>query len=100
MSVSASLVRNRLPKRFPVGTTYVVEGRGGRDGHLHVLSRYVVLPGGRRIDVTIDQALLAPPRIRVGKRGHGKAQARWQGETRSVAGRKKSFRDRGTRRRS
>ena len=48
-----SLRRNvtRLPKRFPVGTTYVVEGRGGKDGNLSVFSRYVVLPNGRRINL-------------------------------------------------
>jgi hypothetical protein len=40
-----------LPHRFPVGATYVVEGYGGEEGHLRVISRYVVLPGGRRINV-------------------------------------------------
>ncbi len=40
-----------LPKRFPIGTTYVVEGSGGENGHLRVFSRYVVLPGGQRIDL-------------------------------------------------
>jgi hypothetical protein len=43
-----------LPKRFPVGARYVVEGRGGEDGHLRVVSRYVVLPGGQRINVPPD----------------------------------------------
>jgi hypothetical protein len=43
-----------LPKRFPVGARYVVEGRGGEDGHLRVVSRYVVLPGGPRINVPSD----------------------------------------------
>jgi hypothetical protein len=43
-----------LPKRFPVGARYVVEGRGGEDGHLRVVSRYVVLPGGQRINVPSD----------------------------------------------
>ena len=42
---------SRLPKRFPVGTTYVVEGRGGESGKLLVSSRYVVLPGGQRVDI-------------------------------------------------
>jgi len=32
MHLSLSRKANRLPKRFPVGTTYVVEGRGGEDG--------------------------------------------------------------------
>ena len=45
---------NRLPKQFPVGTTYVVEGRGGEDGDLRVFSRYVVLPDGQRIDLGAD----------------------------------------------
>ena len=54
MHLSASHKPNRLPKRFPVGTTYVVEGRGGEEGHLRVFSRYVVLPGGRRINLADD----------------------------------------------
>jgi hypothetical protein len=54
MHLSASRKSNRLPKRFPVGTTYVVEGRGGEDGDLRVFSRYVVLPGGQRINLTDD----------------------------------------------
>lgn len=50
---------NRLPKRFPVGTTFVVEARaiapdGKNHGHLRVFSRFVVLPGGRRIDLGGD----------------------------------------------
>jgi hypothetical protein len=54
MHLSVNPQPNSLPKRFPVGTTYVVEGRGGEDGHLRVFSRYVVLPGGRRINITAD----------------------------------------------
>ena len=54
MSLSASRKPSRLPKRFPVGSTYVVEGRGGEAGHLRVFSRYVVLPGGRRITLADD----------------------------------------------
>ena len=42
---------SQLPRRFPVGATYVVEGFGGAEGDLRVIARYVVLPGGRRIDV-------------------------------------------------
>jgi hypothetical protein len=48
-----------LPTRFPVGARYVVEGRGGEDGQLRVFSRYVVLPGGRRIKLPADLSLLA-----------------------------------------
>lgn len=54
MHLSASHKPNRLPKRFPVGTTYVVEGRGGEHGDLRVFSRYVVLPGGQRIILADD----------------------------------------------
>lgn len=43
---------NRLPKSFPVGAIYVVEGRGGDRGRLSVSARYVIMPGGKRIDVT------------------------------------------------
>jgi hypothetical protein len=47
---------NPLPKRFPIGARYVVEGRGGENGHLRVISRYVVLPGGQRINVPSDSS--------------------------------------------
>ena len=47
-----------LPKRFPVGARYVVEGRGGEDGDLRVFSRYIVLPGGQRINVPSDLSML------------------------------------------
>ena len=49
-----SLKLNRLPKRFPVGTTYVVEGQGGEHGQLLVSSRHLVLPGGQRIEIAAD----------------------------------------------
>ncbi len=40
-----SRTSTRLPKRFPVGTTYVVEGRAAADGLFHLISaRYVLLP--------------------------------------------------------
>jgi hypothetical protein len=41
----------RLPRSFPVGAVYVVEGRGGQHGHLRISARYLVLPGGQRVDV-------------------------------------------------
>lgn len=43
----------RLPKRFPVGTTYVVEGRAEADGLFHVSSRYVVMPNGCKVTLPI-----------------------------------------------
>jgi hypothetical protein len=36
-----------LPSRFPVGTRYVVEGRGGPQGRLRIQSRRMELPVGR-----------------------------------------------------
>ena len=51
MRVATEPRRNRLPKSFPVGAVYVVEGRGGERGRLNVSARYVVMPGGKRIDV-------------------------------------------------
>jgi len=44
-------LRNRLPKSFPVGTVYVVEGKSGEQGRLNVSARYVIMPGGKRIEV-------------------------------------------------
>jgi hypothetical protein len=54
MHLSASHKPTRLPKRLPIGTTYVVEGRGGENGDLRVFSRYLVLPGGERINLADD----------------------------------------------
>jgi hypothetical protein len=71
MGLSASRKPNRLPKRFPVGTTYVVEGRGGDEGQLRVVSRYVVFPGGRRIYVADDFGGPASPRARPARRTGG-----------------------------
>lgn len=51
MRVTTELRSNRLPKSFPVGAVYVVEGRGGDHGRLSVSARYVIMPGGQRIDV-------------------------------------------------
>ena len=63
-----------LPKRFPVGARYVVEGRGGEDGHLRVVSRYVVLPGGQRINVPSDPGL--PPGLSAHAPRHKRARSR------------------------
>ena len=37
---------SRLPSRFPVGTRFVIEGRGGR-----IQLRYLEFPDGRHIDL-------------------------------------------------
>lgn len=64
MHLSLSRKTSRLPKRFPVGTTYVVEGHGGEDGNLRVFSRYVVLPSGQRINLGADLGGSAASRAR------------------------------------
>jgi hypothetical protein len=45
---------SRLPVRFPVGTKYVVEGRG------QFVSRYVEFPDGRRVQLEARKALVCP----------------------------------------
>jgi hypothetical protein len=52
---------SRLPRRFPVGAKYVVDGYGGETGNLRVIARYVVLPGGRRINVPASLSRPASP---------------------------------------
>jgi hypothetical protein len=83
---------SRLPKRFPVGTTFVVEGRtvaanGKNDEQLRVFSRFVVLPGGRRIDLGGDTTGLTRNR---------RARNRQNATPRGSAGEKKIFNERGT----
>ena len=62
MGVSVNRSPGQLPRRFPVGATYVIEGYGGEEGKLRVIARYVVLPGGRRINVPADLSTPAAPR--------------------------------------
>jgi hypothetical protein len=65
-----------LPKRFPVGARYVVEGRGGEDGRLRVFSRYVVLPGGQRINVPSDPGQLPGLSAPVPRQKRGRNRSR------------------------
>jgi hypothetical protein len=55
---------NRLPKSFPVGAVYVVEGKGGDYGQLSVSARYVIMPGGQRIDVAAKPPEVAAAPVR------------------------------------
>jgi hypothetical protein len=55
----------RLPSRFPVGTRYVIEGR--RDhGELRIVSRQLIMPNGKAIDLaaTSERARPQPKRER------------------------------------
>jgi hypothetical protein len=97
---------DRLPKRFPVGTTYVVEGRGGEEGHLRVFSRYVVLPDGQRINLSGDLAadFGGPASPRASHRPLGRSRTRSEsqaqnGEKRRSARAKKIMAGAGTTRR-
>ena len=72
MTMSAS----RLPDQFPIGSKYVVEGRGGGDGDLRVFSRYIVMPDGRRIDLPADFARPAPSRARLRRHRNGHPKPR------------------------
>ncbi len=69
MHLSASRKPNHLPKQFPVGTTYVVEGRGGEDG---AIARIFPLCGpARTVSASIWPTILADPaspRVRRGTR--------------------------------
>jgi hypothetical protein len=42
----------RLPRRFPVGTRYVLEGLPAGPGQVRVISRVLVLPNGQQFDLT------------------------------------------------
>jgi len=52
----------RLPNRFPIGTRYVVEGRGGSRGRLRIRSRYLEFPDGKHVDLPVERS--APARKR------------------------------------
>jgi hypothetical protein len=53
---------DHLPSRFPVGTRYVIEGRGGGDGRMHIHLRYLEFPDGRHVDLPIETAARTRPR--------------------------------------
>ncbi len=50
----------QIPKRVPVGTKYVIEGKSQGEGRVHVFSRYLVFPDGRCFQLPADQATAAP----------------------------------------
>ena len=50
---------SRLPTRFPVGTRYVIEGRGGL-----ISLRYLEFPDGRKVDLPSDMAARSRSRPR------------------------------------
>jgi hypothetical protein len=72
MGSSTYRTPTRLPRRFPVGAKYVVEGYGGDEGNFRVIARYVVLPGGRRINVPADISSPPPRALAFGRRATAK----------------------------
>ena len=54
----------RLPRRFPIGTKFVVEDKGFGDNHIY--SRYLVFPDGRCVDLPSRSP--APPARSVERR--------------------------------
>lgn len=44
----------RLPKRVPVGTKYIIEGKSQGQGEVHIFSRHLVFPDGRCFDLPSD----------------------------------------------
>jgi hypothetical protein len=85
-----------LPKCFPVGAKYVVEGRGGETGILRVSARYVVLPTGRRITVAGDLERAPVARIAGLRRDRGRGKPQNSGKIRSTARSEKIFNQAGT----
>ncbi len=96
MHLPAKNLCSRLPKRLPVGATYVVEGRGGNDGDLRVFTRYVVLPGGRRINLPADLGRPASPRGSASRRSRRQMLTQNQASGRAVAHTKKIIAHAGT----
>jgi hypothetical protein len=47
---------DRLPRRLPVGTRYVLEGVPAETGRMRVISRLLVLPNGQQFDLPGDAA--------------------------------------------
>ena len=62
---------NRLPSRFPVGTRYVIEGRGGR-----IRLRYLEFPDGRKVDLPADLAASTSSRGGAARRPSGRKPGR------------------------
>jgi len=85
-----------LPKCFPVGARYVIEGCGGQDGDLQVIARYVVLPTGRRINVPVDLARTALPPVSAPRRSRAPRKAQENAKAGPAQARKKIIGRRGT----
>jgi hypothetical protein len=61
----------RLPKQFPVGTRYVIEGRDGR-----IQLRYLEFPDGRHIELPAELAERSRSRATPARRRNRRSPAR------------------------
>jgi hypothetical protein len=84
MGLPIDRLSSRLPRRFPVGAKYVVEGYGGEEGNLRLIARYVVLPGGRRINVPADLSQPVSPRALAFRRSSNPKRSQAKGSPESV----------------
>jgi hypothetical protein len=73
-----------FPWRFPIGASYVVEGYSSEEGNLRVIARYVVLPGGQRINVPADLSQPASPRSPAFRRSSNPKRSQAKGRSESV----------------
>ena len=62
---------SRLPRRFPVGTRYVIEGRAG-----HICLRYLEFPDGRKVELPADLAARTKARSAAARRRSGRGPRR------------------------
>ena len=67
MSSTMSSSAARLPSRFPVGTRFVIEGRGG---HIHL--RYLEFPDGRQVVLPAEAHARGNARRRQARRAGGR----------------------------
>jgi hypothetical protein len=95
MSLPIDHLPYRVPRRLPIGTTYVVEGYGGGQGNLRVIARYLLMPDGHRINVPYSLSRPASPRTLAFR--HNPHSKRSQAEGRSAGVGKKLAGRRGTR---
>ena len=58
----------RIPKRVPVGTKYVIEGKSRGAAKVQIFSRYLVFPDGRQFELPADQPVPATSRRRRSRR--------------------------------
>jgi hypothetical protein len=64
---------DRLPRRFPVGTKFVIEGKRGGQGQVQVVSRYLEFPDGTLFPLPVCPTTRKTPPA--GRRGRGRSHA-------------------------